>query len=109
MKRIINYISRKPLDVKIAIISFFMIFGFFFFPEYPKNMTVFTTYIGFVFVSVGISGFFVSYVQDSQYNIFRKTTNLKGKLITISGYIIVCTVISYILATTTGLFLFIVG
>ena len=108
MNRIVNYIKRKPIDIRVFISSFFLIFGVFFFPEEPKNITVLSTYLVFVFVSMAFSGFYMTYVSDSQYNFFRKPTNFKGKLTTISIYIIVCVILSYILATT-GWFLFLIG
>jgi len=108
MSRFLRYLNGKPMDVKVFIFSCIMIFGFFLFPEEPRNITVLTTYIVFIFISIAISGFYITWVQDSQYNFFRKVSTTKNIFVTISLYIVVCVTIAYIL-TVTGWFLFIIG
>lgn len=108
MRKFINYFGKKPLDFKVFCISCFLILGFFFFPDEPKHINIFITYIIFIFLSLAISGFYMTYIDDPQYNFFRRVSNVKQGFTTISIYIMICIMISYVLAITKW-FLFLIG
>lgn len=97
--------QRLPLDMKVFITSSLLIGGVFLLPDEPTNEIVVTIYLVFIFVSIAISAFCMTWVRDSKYNFFRMANTLYGQIVTIALYVLICTGISYILAVT-DLFLF---
>ena len=95
-----------PLDIKVFIISGLMIPGIFLFPEEPIYPVFFTTYVMFIFVSVAISAFFMTWMSESEYNFFRTAETWKVKTITIVIYVVICLFIAYVLAITEWFLLF---
>jgi phosphatidylglycerophosphate synthase len=84
-----------------------LIVALFFMPEEPHNLILATTYIISIFVSVAVSGFFMTYIRESEYNIFRNAKTFNQVMITIMAYIFVLLGVSYLLAVTEWfLFLF---
>lgn len=105
--KLIHKLLNAPLDVKIFLFNPLLLLGLFFLPDEPNHLIVVTTYIVFMFVSIAISGFFITYVRDSEYNVFRKAETIRQVLITVGVYILVVISISYVLAVTEWfLFLF---
>ena len=108
MKRLQQWVYKAPLDVKVYIASCFMIFGIFMIPRDLEMDVIIVAYSISIFISLSISGIYMTYVGDSQYNFFRKATSRKDAIIAISLYILFICVVSYILAITEW-FLFILG
>ena len=106
MKKFKTWLLKVPLEGKIFIASCMMIFGIFLIPIEKGYDIIILTYIVFIFVSSIISGTYWVYVGDSQYNFFRKATTTKRLLTLVGSYILICSLISYVLSVTEW-FLFI--
>jgi hypothetical protein len=100
MRKLFGTIIDAPLDVKIFFINPLLLIGIFFLPNEPRNVTLYTTYIVFIFVSIAVSGFFVTWIRDSEYNILRKAKTSQEVFITLLTYIGILVVVSYILSIT---------
>ena len=108
MKNIIRNIILIPLDLKLFIFSIFTIVGIFIIPDKIIGDTLYLTYIVFIFISSFISGFYFTYVGDSEYNYFRNINSKTKTVYTIIIYVTICFLISYILVLTNW-FLFLIS
>ena len=100
MRKIVTIIMKTPLDLKVFMLTFLLIFGIFIIPKNSEGEIVYVTYILFIFVSGIISSFFYTYVGDSKYNFFRGIVSKKRFFITLGTYLMACIIISFILAKT---------
>jgi hypothetical protein len=107
MKKILSKVRHAPLDVKIFLLNPLLIIALFFLPDEPEDMILATTYIVLIFVSVAVSAFFMTYVRESEYNIFRIAKTPNQVMITILVYIFVLLGVSYLLAITEWFFILI--
>ena len=109
MKKMLDKAMQAPLDVKIFLLNSILLIGLFYLPDEPKYVKFVTTYIVFIFVSIAVSSFFMTWVRDSKYNILRKAKTSREISITLLFYIGLLIVVSYIISQTEWVLFIFVG
>jgi hypothetical protein len=104
MKKMGHWIVGLPLDGKILGINFLMLFTLLLFPD-TVEPNLFLMYAFFIFSSSAISAFYLRFVDESKYNVYRNIESIKKFVFVIVGHSLVCFLVAFVL-TVTDLFLF---